>query len=67
LLLRTQHQYPPLRASSARRVRDGLPADLRDPCDYPAEALCLVCGRLRAPMRSDSLPSFQDAVPGGCR
>lgn len=50
LLLRTQHQYPPLRASSARRVRDGLPADLRDPCDYPAEALCLVCGQ---PIRCD--------------
>jgi hypothetical protein len=30
---------------SARRVRDGQPADLRNPTQYPAEAVCLACGR----------------------
>ena len=30
---------------SARRVRDGQPADLRSPTDYPAVAVCKVCGR----------------------
>jgi hypothetical protein len=30
---------------SARRVRDGQPADLRNPAHYPAVAVCKVCGR----------------------
>ena len=30
---------------SARRERDGEPADLRNPTDYPAIAVCLTCGR----------------------
>jgi hypothetical protein len=38
------HDITPV-AGSARRVRDGLPADLTSPLDYPAEAVCLVCGQ----------------------
>jgi hypothetical protein len=38
------HEITPL-AGSARRVRDGTPADLTRPTDYPAEALCLECGQ----------------------
>jgi hypothetical protein len=30
---------------SARRVRDGQPARLTSPLDYPAEAVCQVCGQ----------------------
>lgn len=32
-------------AGSARRVRDGAPADLSSPLDYPAKAVCLECGQ----------------------
>jgi hypothetical protein len=38
------HQITPL-AGSARRVRDGAPADLTNPHDYPCEAVCLGCGQ----------------------
>jgi hypothetical protein len=38
------HQITPL-TGSARRVRDGELADLLNPHDYPAEAVCLVCGQ----------------------
>jgi hypothetical protein len=30
---------------SARRVRDGEPASLTRPSDYPVEAACSVCGQ----------------------
>lgn len=30
---------------SARRVRDGQPADLTRPSDYPVTAVCKVCGQ----------------------
>ena len=30
---------------SDRRVRDGQPADLTRPSDYPVTAVCKVCGR----------------------
>ena len=29
---------------SARRVRDGEPADIRDPAAYPILAVCITCG-----------------------
>jgi hypothetical protein len=35
---------------TARRVRDGEPASLLNPADYPAEATCLVCSR---PIRNE--------------
>jgi hypothetical protein len=35
---------------SARRVRDGEPADLTNPTDYPMIAVCLTCQR---PIRCD--------------
>jgi hypothetical protein len=38
------HELVPQRGT-AHRVRDGLPADLRNPRDYPAEALCLKCSQ----------------------
>ena len=38
------HRITPL-AGSARKVRDGTPADLTSPLDYPTEAVCLVCGQ----------------------
>ena len=38
------HEITPL-AGSARRVRDGAPADLASPLDYPAEGVCLICGQ----------------------
>ena len=44
LNISASHDITPV-ASSARRVRDGGLADLRDPRDYPAEAVCLVCGQ----------------------
>jgi hypothetical protein len=31
---------------SARRVRDGQPADLKNPLHYPVVAVCLNCGQL---------------------
>jgi hypothetical protein len=37
-----EHRITPL-AGSARRVRDGAPADLLNPLDYPAEAIWLAC------------------------
>jgi hypothetical protein len=36
------HAITPL-AGSARRVRDGELADLTNPLDYPAEAVCAAC------------------------
>jgi hypothetical protein len=38
------HRITPL-AGSARRVRDGAPADLLNPHDYPCEAACRECGQ----------------------
>ena len=38
------HEAIPERRS-ARRVRDGQPADLRNPAHYPVTAVCQVCGR----------------------
>ena len=35
---------------SARRVRDGQPADLTRPSDYPVKAVCKTCGR---PIRTE--------------
>jgi hypothetical protein len=40
----TGHEIIP-QPGSARRVRDGEPASLLDPRDYPIEALCLECGQ----------------------
>ena len=40
----TSHEIIP-EPGSARRVRDGEPADLRNPHHYPAEAVCLTCGQ----------------------
>jgi hypothetical protein len=36
--------------ASARRVRDGEPADLNNPLHYPVTAICLVCGQ---PIRTE--------------
>ena len=36
------HEIIP-RPGSARRVRNGEPADLRNPAHYPAEAVCMIC------------------------
>jgi len=38
------HRITPL-AGSAHRVRDGAPADLTNPHDFPCEAVCLVRGQ----------------------
>jgi hypothetical protein len=43
------HEITPL-AGSARRVRDGELADLTNPLDYPAEAVCVECGQ---PIRAE--------------
>jgi hypothetical protein len=40
----SRHRITPKRGS-ARRVRDGRPADLRNPAHYPVTAVCLVCGQ----------------------
>jgi hypothetical protein len=37
------HAITPV-AGSARRARDGQPADLRNPAHYPVVAVCLACG-----------------------
>jgi hypothetical protein len=39
----TSHDITPVKGSA--RQLDGTPADLRNPRDYPIEALCLECGR----------------------
>jgi hypothetical protein len=36
------HDITP-KPGTARRVRDGEPADLRNPAHYPAEAVCMIC------------------------
>lgn len=43
------HEIMPA-AGSARRVRDGEPADLRDPREYPCTAVCKTCDR---PIRTE--------------
>jgi hypothetical protein len=43
------HDITPVKGS-ARRVRDGTPADLTSLLGYPAEALCLECGQ---PIRTE--------------
>jgi hypothetical protein len=43
------HEIVP-RKGSARRVRDGEPADLTRATDYPAVAVCLICGQ---PIRTE--------------
>ena len=43
------HRITPL-AGSARRVRDGEPADLLRPSDYPVTAVCKPCGQ---PIRTE--------------
>jgi hypothetical protein len=40
----SDHDITPV-AGSARRVRDGEPADLTRPAHYPVEAVCMVCGQ----------------------
>jgi hypothetical protein len=40
----TGHEIIP-RPGTARRVRDGEPADPTRPTHYPVEALCLECGQ----------------------
>jgi hypothetical protein len=40
----TGHEITP-EPGTARRVRDGQPADLLNPAHYPAIAVCKVCGR----------------------
>lgn len=37
------HAITPVQGS-VRRVQDGELADLLNPLDYPAEAVCLICG-----------------------
>ena len=37
------HAITPVKGSA--RQLDGTPADLTSPLDYPAEAVCLVCGQ----------------------
>jgi hypothetical protein len=39
------HEITP-KPGTARRVRDGEPASLLNPADYPAEAVYIVCGQL---------------------
>jgi hypothetical protein len=43
------HDITP-KPGSARRVRDGEPADLTKPSHYPVEAICIVCGQ---PIRTE--------------
>jgi hypothetical protein len=43
------HEITP-KPGTARRVRDGEPASLLNPADYPAEAICIVCGQ---PIRTE--------------
>ena len=43
------HDITP-RPGTARRVRDGEPADLRNSAHYPAEAVCMICGQ---PIRTE--------------
>jgi hypothetical protein len=38
------HEIVP-KPGTARRERDGQPADIRNPLDYPATARCMTCGR----------------------
>ena len=45
----TGHEVIP-EIGSARRVRDGQPAALTNPTDYPMTAVCLTCGQ---PIRCD--------------
>jgi hypothetical protein len=45
---RSEHHITPVKGSA--RQLDGTPADLTRPLDYPAEALCLECGR---PVRAE--------------
>jgi hypothetical protein len=39
-----EHEIIP-RPGTVRRVRDGQPANLTRPSDYPVTAICKVCGR----------------------
>ena len=43
------HEITP-KPGTARRVRDGEPASLLNPADYPVEAICIVCGQ---PIRTE--------------
>jgi hypothetical protein len=47
--LNTGHEIIP-RPGTARRVRDGEPADLTRPTHYPVVAVCLTCGQ---PIRTE--------------
>ena len=40
----TGHEIIP-EPGTARRVRDGQPADLKNPLHYPIEAICMACGQ----------------------
>jgi hypothetical protein len=40
----SSHEIVP-RPGTARRVRDGQPADLTRPSDHPVTAVCKACGR----------------------
>jgi hypothetical protein len=39
----TSHDITPVKGSA--RKLDGTPADLRNPHDYPVEAVCVECGQ----------------------
>jgi hypothetical protein len=43
------HEITP-KPGTARRVRDGEPASLLNPADYPVEAICIACGQ---PVRTE--------------
>jgi len=43
------HEITP-KPGTARRVRDGQPADLTNPAHYPVIAVCLTCGQ---PIRTE--------------
>ena len=43
-LITASHEILPERGT-ARRARDGEPARLTDPTDYPVTAVCAACGR----------------------
>ena len=43
------HEITP-KPGTPRRVRDGEPASLLNPADYPVEAVCIVCGE---PIRTE--------------
>jgi len=43
------HEIIP-KPGTARSVRSGEPADLKNPLDYPVQAVCLVCGQ---PIRTE--------------